>query len=50
MIYYMSAKYEVEFNKVKANGAEERSAVLRKPDTTPACECFLDNRNMAIDA
>lgn len=51
MIYYMSAKCEVEFNKVKANGVEERSADLRKLDTTTAidiwaCECFIDKNEL----
>ena len=32
----MSAKYEVEFNKVMANGAETCFVVIRKPNTTTA--------------
>lgn len=38
MMNHLSAKYEVEFNKVKANEVGQHSAVLRKPDTTTAIE------------
>lgn len=49
----MSAKYEVEFNKVMANGAETCFVVIRKPNTTTAIKrlpSLKKNNNIDIDA